>query len=110
MIETTHARLPLNQKRKNKNFETSIYKRKMIKKDCLNKINLTFNPVGWSCAFEISIRAYLQNFKIGEVPLKSVDRLFGGFSTFKPGTWLFVYLKIYMWGVFEIYKKKIKRF
>ena len=83
---------------------------KMVKKDCLNQINLTSNSVGWSCAFEISIRAYLQNFKIGEVPLKSVDRLFGGFSTFKPGTWIFAYLKIYMWGVFEIYKKKIKRF
>ena len=82
---------------------------KMIKKDCLNKINLTFNPVGWSCAFEISIRAYLQNFKIGEVPLKSVDRLFGGSSTFNPGSWIVEYFKLYIWGVFEIYKKKIKK-
>ena len=82
---------------------------KMIKKNCLNKLNLTFNPIGWSCAFEISIRAYLQNYKIGEVPLKSVDRLFGGISTFKSGSWTVEYLKLYLWGVFQIYKKKTKR-
>ena len=82
---------------------------KMIKKSCLKKINLTFDSVGWSCAFEISIRAFLQNFKIGEVPLKSVDRLFGGTSTFRAGPWIKEYLKLYLWGFFEIYKKKIKR-
>ena len=82
---------------------------KMIKKSCLKKINLTFNSVGWSCAFEISIRAFLQNFKIGEMPLKSVDRLFGGTSTFKVGSWIVEYLKLYLWGFFAIYKKKIKR-
>ena len=82
---------------------------KMIKKKSLNQINLTFKSVGWSCAFEISIRAYLQNFKVGEVPLKSVERLFGGMSTFKPGPWIFQYLKLYVWGFLEIYKKKFKQ-
>ena len=65
--------------------------------------------LGWSCAFEISIRAFLQNFKIGEMPLKSVDRLFGGASTFKAGSWIVEYLKLYLWGFFAIYKKKIKK-
>ena len=48
------------------------------------------------------------NLKIGEVPLISIDRLFGGESTFRLGKWIKEYLKCYFWGLKQIYKKNDK--
>ena len=79
---------------------------KMFKKDFYKKIEIKTNPVGWVFAFEISIKAYIMNYKIGEVPLISVDRLFGGESTFRLGKWVKEYLKCYLWGLKQILKKK----
>ena len=75
----------------------------MMKKTVWETIKLESKPIGWAYAFELSIKAYLKDFKIDEYPLKSVDRLFGGSSTFKFGPWLKEYLKWFVWGV-----KKIK--
>tara|TARA_B100000963_G_scaffold194205_1_gene169005 strand:- start:652 stop:1380 length:729 start_codon:yes stop_codon:yes gene_type:complete len=82
---------------------------KMFKKDFYKKIEIKTNPVGWVFAFEISIKAYIMNFKIGEVPLISVDRLFGGESTFKLGRWVIEYLKCYLWGLKKIFFKNEKK-
>tara|TARA_A100001015_G_scaffold299330_1_gene383255 strand:+ start:1452 stop:2171 length:720 start_codon:yes stop_codon:yes gene_type:complete len=79
---------------------------KMFKKDFFQKVEISSNPIGWVFAFELSIRAYIMNLKIGEVPLISVDRLFGGESTFRLGKWVKEYLKCYFWGLKKIYKKK----
>ena len=57
---------------------------KMMKKKIWESIELKSKPIGWAFAFELSIKVYVKNFKIKEVPFKSVDRLFGGKSTFKP--------------------------
>ena len=65
---------------------------KMFKKDFYNNVEISSNPVGWVFAFELTIKAYVMNLKIGEVPLISVDRLFGGSSTFKLGNWVKEYL------------------
>ena len=81
---------------------------KMFKKSFYNRIEISSNPVGWVFAFELSIKAYVMNLKIGEVPLISVDRLFGGESTFKLGKWVKEYLKCYFWGLKQIYKKNDK--
>ena len=78
----------------------------MFKKDFYNEIEISTNPVGWVFAFELSIKAYVMNLKVGEVPLISVDRLFGGESTFKLGKWVGEYLKCYFWGLKAIYNKK----
>ena len=72
---------------------------KMMKKKTWRNINLESKPVGWVYSFELSIKAYKQGFKISEYPLKSVDRLFGGSSTFKFGPWLVEYLKWFIWGI-----------
>ena len=49
--------------------------------------------LGW--AFAIKHKNFLNKYKITEVPLKSVDRLFGGKSTFKPIPWIkVVYLEL----------------
>tara|TARA_B100001057_G_scaffold453779_1_gene498877 strand:- start:6142 stop:6861 length:720 start_codon:yes stop_codon:yes gene_type:complete len=76
---------------------------KMMKKTVWETIKLESKPIGWAYTFELSIKAYLKGFKIDEYPLKSVDRLFGGSSTFKFGPWLKEYLRWFIWGI-----KKIK--
>ena len=82
---------------------------KMFKKDFYKKIEISTNPVGWVFAFELSIKAYIMNLKVGEVPLISVDRLFGGESTFRVGKWVHEYLKCYFWGLRLILFKKNKK-
>ena len=79
---------------------------KMMKKNVWNSISLDSKPVGWAFAFELTIKVYLNKFKMTEVPLKSVDRLFGGASTFKPLPWIKEYLKWFFWGLKEIKKNK----
>tara|TARA_X000000950_G_C13652166_1_gene552182 strand:+ start:42 stop:764 length:723 start_codon:yes stop_codon:yes gene_type:complete len=79
---------------------------KMMKKDVWNNINLQAEPIGWAYSFELAIKVYLKGYKIDEYPLKSVDRLFGGSSTFKFGPWLKEYLKWFFWGIKKIKNEK----
>ena len=72
---------------------------KMMKKKVWSDIDFQSNPIGWAFAFEISIKSYLKGYKLSEYPIKSVDRLFGGSSTFKLGTWTKEYLKWFFWGI-----------
>ena len=81
----------------------------MMKKSVWKDIQLQSKPIGWAFAFELSIKVFLNNFKISEVPFKSVDRLFGGSSTFKPLAWIKEYLKWFFWGVVQIRKKNEKK-
>jgi dolichol-phosphate mannosyltransferase len=71
---------------------------KMLKKSVFERINIEAE-VGWAFAFEMSIKAQLLGLKIGEVPVVSVDRLFGGTSTFNLGPWIREYIKWFNWGV-----------
>ena len=48
----------------------------------------------------------IKGFKIDDYPLKSVDRLFGGSSTFKFGPWLKEYLRWFIWGIRKIKNEK----
>ncbi len=79
---------------------------KMFKKNFFKEVEISSNPIGWVFAFELTIKAYIMNLKIGEVPLISVDRIFGGQSTFRLGMWVKEYLKCYLWGLKKIYTKK----
>ena len=79
---------------------------KMFKKKLWNDIDLVSSPIGWAFAFELSIKAYIQNYRISEVPIKSVDRLFGGSSSFKIGPWIKEYLKWFVWGLVQTSKFK----
>ncbi|MFQ5484627.1 MAG: glycosyltransferase [Desulfobacterales bacterium] len=71
---------------------------KMFKKSIFEKVTIEAKA-GWAFAFEISIKAQLLGLKIGEVPVVSVDRLFGGDSTFRLGAWVREYMKWFIWGV-----------
>lgn len=86
-------------------FSDSTTGIKMMKKKVWNSISLDSKPIGWAFAFELSIKVYIQNYKVKEVPFKSVDRLFGGKSTFKPIAWIKEYFKWFIWGIKSINKK-----
>lgn len=80
-------------------FTTGI---KMMKKQVWNSIEFNSKPIGWAFAFELSIKAITANYKVCEIPFKSVDRLFGGKSTFKVGAWTLEYLKWFFYGILKL--------
>jgi len=75
---------------------------KMFRRDVFPNLKLTGIGKGWSCAFEMSIRAQLLGLKLGEVPIVSIDRLFGGESTFQPIPWIVAYSKVFLWGTIQM--------
>ena len=85
-------------------FTTGI---KMMKKKVWKSIDFKSKPIGWAFAFELSIKSILKDYKVCEVPFKSVDRLFGGTSSFKVGSWTIEYLKLFVYGIVKlnIFKK-----
>jgi hypothetical protein len=76
----------------------------MVRKSVFDRITIEAKA-GWAFAFEISIKAQILGLKLGEVPVTSIDRLFGGDSTFKIGAWVQEYMKWFIWGV-----KRLNRF
>jgi len=77
---------------------------KMFRREVFGQLNLEANPVGWAVAFEMAIKAQCAGFKLGEVPIISIDRLYGGVSTFKPGPWIKEYSRWFRWGVKALHK------
>ena len=75
---------------------------KMMKKQVWNSIEFNSKPIGWAFAFELSIKVIIANHKVSEIPFKSVDRLFGGKSTFKVGAWTLEYLKWFFYGILKL--------
>jgi hypothetical protein len=52
--------------------------------------------------FELAIKAQLVGLQLGEVPIISIDRLYGGKSTFRIGSWVKEYFKWFLWGVVKL--------
>lgn len=71
---------------------------KLFRRSMFSQLNLEANPVGWAVTFEMAMKAQLAGWKLGEVPVISIDRLFGGSSTFRLGPWTGEYLRWFMWG------------
>lgn len=71
---------------------------KMLRRSLFERFTLESRPVGWSVAFELAIKAQLTGSQLGEVPIVSIDRLFGGESTFSVGPWMVEYLRWFFWG------------
>ncbi len=72
---------------------------KMFRKSAVQKMKFEANPVGWAVAYELSIKAEAMGLQVGEVPIVSIDRLYGGESTFSLGPWVREYLRWFFWGV-----------
>jgi dolichol-phosphate mannosyltransferase len=72
---------------------------KMFRKAAFERFELNSRPIGWAFAFEMAIKAQQLGLRLGEVPLVSIDRLFGGKSSFQLGPWLAEYLRWFVWGL-----------
>ncbi len=72
---------------------------KMFSRDVFERLHLEARPVGWAVAFEMAIKAQLAGLRLGEVPIVSIDRLYGGKSTFRVGPWTVEYLRWFVWGL-----------
>jgi dolichol-phosphate mannosyltransferase len=79
---------------------------KMFRKSIFDRITLESRPVGWAVVFELAIKAQIEGFKLGEVPIISIDRLYGGKSTFSLGPWFKEYLRWFLWGTKHLHNSK----
>lgn len=71
---------------------------KLFRKEVFARLHLESRPVGWACAFEMAIKAQHAGLRLGEVPIVSIDRLYGGESTFRPWPWIREYGRWFLWG------------
>lgn len=72
---------------------------KMFRRELFTTLNLQARPIGWAVTFEMAIKAQLAGLTLGEVPIVSIDRLYGGQSTFVLGPWVAEYLRWFLWGL-----------
>lgn len=77
---------------------------KMFRKDVFPTLKLESRPIGWTVAFEMAIKAQHVGLRLGEVPIVSIDRLYGGESTFKIGPWVIEYSRWFFWGMREAWR------
>ena len=82
---------------------------KMFRKSIFDKIKLEAKPIGWAVVFEFAIKAQAAGFKLGEVPIVSIDRLYGGESTFSLWPWFKEYFKWFLWGARQLSSKRIRQ-
>ena len=71
---------------------------KMFRREVFDRLGIEARPVGWVIAFEMAMKAELAGLRLGEVPIISIDRLYGGRSTFRLGPWFGEYLRWFLWG------------
>ena len=72
---------------------------KMFRRELFTTLGLEARPIGWAVTFEMAIKAQLAGLTLGEVPIVSIDRLYGGKSTFVLGPWVSEYLRWFLWGL-----------
>lgn len=77
---------------------------KIFRRSLFAELDLQARPVGWVIAFELAIKAQLAGCKLGEVPIISIDRLYGGKSTFRLGAWTVEYFKWFCRGLWTLRK------
>jgi len=80
-------------------FSDSTTGFKMFRKDLFDKISLESKPIGWAVVFEMAIKAQAAGLKLGEVPIISIDRLYGGKSSFIFSSWINEYIRWFIFGI-----------
>jgi len=75
---------------------------KMFRREVFDRLCLESKPVGWVVALEMALKAQLLGLTLGEVPIVSIDRLYGGTSTFRLGSWVAAYFGWLLWGVWKL--------
>ncbi|HEY3044894.1 MAG TPA: glycosyltransferase [Vicinamibacterales bacterium] len=82
---------------------------KMFTREAFDRLDLQARPVGWAVAFEMAIKAQLAGLRLGEVPIVSIDRLYGGKSTFRLGAWTVEYLRWFVWGLRQLRARRSEK-
>lgn len=77
---------------------------KLFRQSDFPRLTQGTSTAGWSIAFEMAVNAQLLGLKLGEVPTISIDRLFGGRSSFQLVPWVIGYF-----GFFITALRKLKR-
>ena len=72
---------------------------KMFRRQVFERFTLEARPVGWAVVFEMAIKAQALGLQLGEVPIVSIDRLYGGKSTFRVLPWVQEYMRWFLWGM-----------
>jgi dolichol-phosphate mannosyltransferase len=72
---------------------------KMLRRAAFEQLHLEARPIGWAVTFEMALKAQLAGLKLGEVPVVSVDRIYGGKSTFRLGPWFKEYARWFLWSI-----------
>ncbi len=75
---------------------------KMFRRKDFPALSKDSKSVGWAVAFEMAINAHLLEYKLGEVPIISIDRLFGGQSTFRLVPWVLGYFGYFATAVSKL--------
>jgi dolichol-phosphate mannosyltransferase len=79
---------------------------KMFRRDIFSRLNLESRPIGWAVAFEMAIKAQHAGLRLGEVPIVSIDRLYGGKSTFRAGPWVAEYSRWFWRGARAAFQQR----
>jgi len=82
---------------------------KLFPKALFERLNPQAGSAGWAVAFELAIKAQALGCTCGEVPIISIDRLYGGQPTFQVGTWTREYLRWFVWGVWHLRTSRAPR-
>jgi len=75
---------------------------KMFRRDIFKDFPFEAQPVGWAVVFEMTMKAQSMGLILGEVPIISIDRLYGGKSTFKLIPWVREYFRWFLWGLLNL--------
>jgi dolichol-phosphate mannosyltransferase len=80
-------------------FTDSTVGIKMFRRSLFDEINLEAKPIGFAFSYELSLKAQRARMKLGEVPIISINRFYGGKSSFKIYSWVKEYSKWFLWGL-----------
>jgi dolichol-phosphate mannosyltransferase len=75
---------------------------KMFRRTDFPRLSRDAKSVGWAIAFEMAINAQLTGLKLGEVPIISIDRLFGGKSSFQLIPWVISYFGYFVTAITKL--------
>jgi len=89
-------------------FSDSTDATKMFRRDIFESLDLRSKDVGCVIGFEMAVKAQVLGLKLGEVPVLSIDRPFGGRSTFKLVPWFIEYGKMF-WRAVTVYRVDLRR-
>jgi dolichol-phosphate mannosyltransferase len=84
-----------------KTFTDSTVGIKMLRVSKFKKMKFE-SKAGWSIGFELAIKSQKEKMKLGECPITSINRFYGGESSFSLNTWLIEYIKWFIRGLKDL--------